>query len=127
MNEKSTINELYETFDKLFKVYPQFFPADSFSYELFKWAFSFVCQRCFGFGIGTCALVPMADMLNDNIPEKSTFGLFHKELHLNENNNYLYEKNFDNKFGFGDEKLTIEEKLYQIHTSKARINVAKLF
>lgn len=48
-------------------------------------------------------------------------------LHLEENNSYLYEKNFDESFGLGDKKLSIEEKIYVMHTSKARFNISKLF
>jgi hypothetical protein len=64
-------------------VYPQYFPDPAkFTFEVFKWALSFVNQRCFGRGLGTIALVPLADMLNNNVPEKSTFGMFQKQLHI---------------------------------------------
>ena len=69
----------------------------------------------------------MADLLNSNMPEKATFGLFHKGLHLKEDNVYLYDKNMDKTYGVGNEKLTMEEKLYHINTSKAKINIKKLF
>jgi hypothetical protein len=69
----------------------------------------------------------MADLLNNNMPDKATFGLFHKNLHLKEDNVYLYEKNLNKSFGLGDDKLTMEEKIYHIKTSKARIDISKLF
>jgi len=70
----------YETMHKLLAVYPQFFPDSDtwFTYDMFKWALSFVHQRCFGWGLGTVALVPLADMLNNKQPERTTFWLCQK-------------------------------------------------
>jgi hypothetical protein len=126
--EKAKVAEEFETFSKIVEVYPQHFPDPAkFTFDIFKWALSFLSQRCFGWGIGTTALVPLADMLNNTIPEKSTFGLFQKQLHLEENNAYLYETRFDQTFGAPDPKLSLEEKIYHVETSKAKYNISKLF
>ena len=34
--------------------------------ELYKKCASFICTRCFGWGLPTTMLVPIADMLNHN-------------------------------------------------------------
>jgi hypothetical protein len=75
MLEKSKLPEEYDTFRKLLAVYPQFFPDSEtwFTFDMYKWAVSFVNQRCFGWGLGTVALVPLADMLNNKHPERTTF------------------------------------------------------
>ena len=93
--------------------------------QVYKWAQSFVNCRCFGWGIGTYALVPVADMFNSTAVSPTTFTLFQKKLHLAEDNAYLYEKNFDKLYS--DDSLSLEEKLYLFGTSKARWNVTKLF
>ena len=119
MLEKANLDEDYQTFKKLIDVYPQYFPVDQFTYEVYKWALSFVSQRCFGFGLGTTALIPLADMINYSLPEKTTFSFFQKDLHLDEDNAYLYEKNYDKMFGVQDPKLSLEEKIYVLDSSKA--------
>jgi hypothetical protein len=67
--------------------------------------------------LGTTALIPLADMLNYSLPERTTFGFFHKDLHLDEDNAYLYDRNYDR--GDQDPSKSLEEKIYSLDSSKA--------
>ena len=51
-------------FSKVLKRYPDIFKEKLIDEGLFYNVYGQVCSRCFGYGLPTCAMVPMGDNIN---------------------------------------------------------------
>eukprot|EP00002_Diphylleia_rotans_P041235 TRINITY_DN9988_c0_g1_i1.p1 TRINITY_DN9988_c0_g1~~TRINITY_DN9988_c0_g1_i1.p1 ORF type:complete len:466 (-),score=97.37 TRINITY_DN9988_c0_g1_i1:213-1610(-) len=73
MKRKETIRKHYDyLMDMVFSQYPDVFDTEHYTIDLFKWALSVIWSRSFTIYFHDerhPALVPLADMLNHNIPE----------------------------------------------------------
>ena len=58
------INQHWILFEKVLKKYSRIFPSKFVDKELFLNIYAQVCTRCFGYGVNSCSMIPMADNLN---------------------------------------------------------------
>ena len=54
----------WRLFKMILESYPSVFPSKFVDQGLFMNLYGQVCTRCFGYGLPSCAMVPMADNLN---------------------------------------------------------------
>ena len=59
------------------KKYPDMYPPEFLTKEMFFWAYELVMTRCFGWSLPSTCLVPFADMFNHNC-EATTHYVVHK-------------------------------------------------
>lgn len=85
MNEvkeyKDELEQEWKEVQRILRSYPQHFDPSRINKETFFWLFSCVCSRCFGWGMPTTAMIPMADNLN-HAPISVQNETIHKKLHL---------------------------------------------
>jgi len=53
-------------FKKVLLQYPKIFPDKLLDRGLFMNVYGQVCTRCFGYGLPSCSMIPMADNINHN-------------------------------------------------------------
>ena len=70
-----------DTFANVVQQYPEVFPAKFQTKELFDSIYTAICTRCFGEGVDSTSLIPMAEMLNHNNVD-TTSELVNTKLHL---------------------------------------------
>ena len=63
---EADLETTWSQFEALLKKYPAIFPSRFVNKALFLNAFAQVCSRCFGYGLPSCSLLPMADNQNHN-------------------------------------------------------------
>lgn len=81
--------------DKHIARYPQLFPPEKVSKDLYMWALGFVQSRAFGWGLPCTMLVPLADCLNHSNASYVGPDLLEPNLHKAMDKTYLYRHNFD--------------------------------
>ena len=72
------------------RVYPDYFNLEDCNYDLFKKAACFIATRCFGWGLPTTILVPIADSFNHSSKSGNMIDFVNKRLHLMQNKIYGY-------------------------------------
>lgn len=58
------LDEEWMLFKKVLKAYPSLFPTSFVNKELFFNIYGQVCTRCFGEGVESTSMIPMADNFN---------------------------------------------------------------
>ena len=51
-------------FKGILELYPEIFSRRLIDYGLFLNLYAQVCTRCFGYGLPSCSMIPMADNIN---------------------------------------------------------------
>ena len=106
-----------------FSIYPDFFDPARTNKDLFLWALSLLHSRCFGWGLPTTMLVPLADCLNHAPRSGMDINLIEKNLHKSMNKIYLYKHQFEEV----DEDDDNVDKIYDKTSSRLPIKCTKLF
>lgn len=116
------MEEEWEQLEKIIKLYsPDYFNSELCTFNLYKKVATFISTRCFGWGLPTTFLVPIADSFNHSSKFSNNIDLVNKRLHLAQNKIYAYHFNFD-----GDTSKGIDDQ-YDKSTSKLSFNVKRLF
>ena len=68
-NYEENLQNEWENFEGALKDWPDIFPDKFVSQALFKNIYAQVCTRCFGYGLDSTSMVPMADNLNHSCVE----------------------------------------------------------
>ena len=105
---------------KFMKVYPDIFDPSKCTFEEYKRFSSFISTRCFGWGLPTTFLAPIADSFNHNCSENNLIDFINKRLHLTENKIYAYHHNYNKEIG---EEGSTEDDIYEKSSSKYKYNV----
>ena len=116
-------NEEWEKIERHMAQFPELFPQEKVSKDLYLWALGFVQSRAFGWGLPCAMLVPLADCLNHSNSTYIGPDLLEPNLHKAMDKSYLYRHNFDkaNKSHYS------EDDLYDQSTSRLNINCSKMF
>ena len=122
-DSKARYEEDWEKTNNFFSIYPDFFNPESCNKELFLWAMSLLHSRCFGWGLPSSMLVPLADCLNHANRAPLSINLLEKNLHKSMNKIYLYKHNFEEV----DQEDDNVDKVYDKTNSKIQIMCQKLF
>lgn len=93
------------------------------SYELYKRVASFLVTRCFGWGLPTTMIIPIADGVNHSAQSYNTVDMMNKRLHLMQNKIYGYQFNFDADSSTKDSA----DGQYDKSSSKFKLNVKRVF
>lgn len=72
----------WEKMQKLVKIYPNYFEESKCTFEVFKRYSSLITTRCFGWGLPTSVLIPIADSFNHNPKSFCAIDIVNKRLHL---------------------------------------------
>ena len=88
--------------------------------QTFRRVAAFIATRCFGWGLPTTILAPIADSLNHSSKSSNHIDLINKRLHLAKNKIYAYLYDFEADTSKGDEP-------YDKYNSKLRFNIKRLF
>ena len=83
---------------------------------------SFIFSRCFGGGLPSTMMLPLADCSNHSSTVNITHNLLEKNLHKSMNKIYMYKHNFEED---GDEDD--EDRMYDKSNCKIKIRCQKLF
>ena len=75
----------------IIKKYPHVFHEKFIDQGLFNNIYSQVCSRCFGYGLPTTSMIPMADNLNHNCLDV-THEIINQDIHLEGFSNQSYYK-----------------------------------
>ena len=114
---RKSMEEDWALIHKLLKIYsPQHFDLEKCTYEVYKHCSAFITSRCFGWGLPSTILVPIADSFNHSPKSNCIVDIVNKRLHLMQNKIYAYPHNFEGK---GD--------AYDEEKSKLKYNVKKLY
>ena len=106
---------------KLLKIYsPQHFDLEKCTYELYLSCTTFIATRCFGWGLPSTLVAPIADSFNHSSRSSASVDIVNKRLHLMQNKIYTYSYDFDADPDKGDD-------IYDKETSKLKYNVKRLF
>lgn len=107
--------------NKLLKIYsPQHFNLEKCTYELYIRCTCFIATRCFGWGLPTTIVAPIADSFNHSSHSSAQVDILNKRLHLMQNKIYAYSYNFE-------AESQDEKDIYDFETSKLKYNVKRLF
>jgi hypothetical protein len=110
--------------EKLFKVYsPEYFDLAKCNYDLYKKCSALICTRCFGWGLPTTIVIPIADSFNHSAKSNNIIDLVNKRLHLMQNKIYGYHFNFDSDFS----KNLTDDETYDKNSSKFDYNIKAIF
>ena len=104
----------WKLFKDVLEDYPNIFPAKYVRQDLFTNLFAQVCTRCFGYGLESCSMIPMADNLNHS-SVTITNECVNIPLHLNGplNSNYYRVGKFFNDYTPIFEKHCTKEEIEQ--------------
>jgi hypothetical protein len=69
--------------------YPEVFPLEFVEKDLFMNVYAQVCTRCFGYGLDSTSMIPMADNLNHSSVD-ITYELINESLHKEGTKHPLY-------------------------------------
>ena len=109
---------------KLLRIYsPQYFNLDLCTYTVYKRCSAFISTRCFGWGLPTTIVAPVADSFNHSAKSCQAVDIVNKRLHLMQNKIYAYHCNFD----ADTSKCSSEDEMYDKESSKLKYNVKRLF
>jgi len=78
---KQELEETYKKISKIMKIYPEIFTEASCEKKTFLSMYAQVCTRCFGWGLPSTSMIPMADTLNHS-DANITNELISKAKHL---------------------------------------------
>ncbi len=106
---------------KLFKVYPEHFDLSVCNHQMYIRCASFISTRCFGWGLPTTIVAPMADSFNHQAITGNQIDIVHKKLHLQQNKIYHMHFNFD------IDSATPDAPMYDENTSKLSYNLEGLY
>ena len=87
---KEQSEETWEKLQNFFSIYPDYFDPERTDKGMYLWACSFLYTRCFGWGLPSTMVVPLADCLNHSNKSMVSFNLLEKNLHKSMNKIYLY-------------------------------------
>jgi hypothetical protein len=94
------------------------------TFDLYKRCSSFIATRCFGWGLPTTIVVPIADSFNHSAKTNNILDLVNKRLHLLQNKIYGYHFNFDVD---SSSKNAAQDDLYDKSSSKFVYNIKRVF
>ena len=81
---------------KLMKIYsPQHFDLSICTYDLYKHCSALIATRCFGWGLPSTIVAPIADSFNHHSKANTMVDIVNKRLHLIKNKIYAYNYNFE--------------------------------
>lgn len=116
---KETFEADWLMLSKLLKIYsPQHFDLSRCTYDLYKHCSAFISTRCFGWGLPSTVLAPIADSFNHHAKASTQVDFVCKRLHLQENKIYAFNFNFD---------AEDDNECYDLESSKLKYNVKRLF
>lgn len=77
------MDEMWEQISKVLKVYtPDYFNPDFCNEDMFKKVSCFIASRCFGWGLPTTIMAPIADSFNHSANASNHIDFVNKRLHL---------------------------------------------
>jgi hypothetical protein len=118
---KVKVEEDWGVVNKLLKIYsPSPFNLEICTYELYIRCTCFIATRCFGWGLPTTIVAPIADSFNHSSLSSSQVDILNKRLHLMQNKIYAFSFNFD-------AESQDEKDIYDLESSKLKYNVKRLF
>jgi hypothetical protein len=118
---RDNYEEDWSMISKLMKIYsPQHFDLKVCTYELYKHCSALIATRCFGWGLPSTIVAPIADSFNHHSQANTMVDIVNKRLHLLKNKIYAYSYNFEADTDAGEEP-------YDLETSKLKYNVKRLF
>ena len=107
------------------KIYsPEYFDLEKCTYEKYKRYAAFIATRCFGWGLPTTIVVPIADSFNHNPKASNTIDIINKRIHLSQNKIYGYLFNFD---ADSSNKNLGDDDFYDKSASKFNYNLSSLY
>ena len=122
-DSKDSHEEDWEKTMNFFSIYPDFFDPARTNKDLYLWAMSTLASRCFGWGLPTTMMVPLADCLNHVRASPMGINLVEKNLHKSMNKIYMYNHQFEEIKEQDDDV----DKIYDKSQSKLSIKCTKLF
>lgn len=115
-----SMQEDWATVQKLMRIYQEHFDPQVCNETLYKRAAAFISTRCFGWGLPTTIVAPLADSFNHSAKSSAQVDILNKRLHLQKNKIYAYQFDFEQAEGPGEER-------YDEQSSKLKLNVKRLF
>ena len=79
---RAEMDEDWDMIVKIFKIYDDLFNISKCTYDVYRRYAAFISTRCFGWGLPTTILVPIADSLNHSPKCSNIIDLLNKRLHL---------------------------------------------
>ena len=83
------LRQEWSELDEVLSKYPDVFPPNSVTEQLFYKFYAQVCTRCFGWGLPSTAMIPMADNCNHS-DVTIVQEIINKEMHLNAEHGTTY-------------------------------------
>lgn len=121
---RDTMDNDWTMVQKLLKIYsPDYFNLDVCTEELYRRCSTFIATRCFGWGLPTTIVAPIADSFNHSARSSQVVDFVNKRLHLLQNKIYAYHFNFDQDTS----KAAGSDEMYDKESSKLKYNVKRLF
>ena len=118
---KVKVEEDWGVVNKLLKIYsPSPFNLEKCTYELYIRCTCFIATRCFGWGLPTTIVAPIADSFNHSSQSSAQVDILNKRLHLMQNKIYAYPYIFE-------AESQDEKDIYDFESSKLKYNVKRLF
>lgn len=112
----------WDLIQKLFKVYPELFDLSICNYDLYLRCSSFIATRCFGWGLPTTIVAPIADSFNHSPIANNSIDMINKRHHLIKNKIYGYHYNFDRS-----SKNETDDDTYDKTQSKFEFSIQRLY
>ena len=98
-DEEAAIQVQWAQFQNVLKTHSDQIPPDLADEDLFYACYAIVCSRCFGSGVDSCCLIPMADNLNHSSVD-ITQELINTNLQLLDpvDQSYIVKAKFNNNY-----------------------------
>eukprot|EP00347_Sterkiella_histriomuscorum_P010062 403338831 len=123
----ASMDEMWEQVHKILRVYsPDYFNLEVCNEAMFKKVAAFIATRCFGWGLPTTILAPIADSFNHNSTSSNHIDFVNKRLHLAQNKIYAYHFNFDDDASSKSQQPSIDDQ-YDKSNSKLDFNIKRLY
>jgi hypothetical protein len=99
LHYKEELEATWKKVSKIMKIYPEIFNEESCDKKKFLSMYAQVCTRCFGWGLPSTSMIPMADTLNHS-DANITNELINKRKHLeaDEKSSYFTKLKFMNDY-----------------------------
>lgn len=112
----------WQMISKLMRIYsPQHFNLEVCTYQLYQRCAAFISTRCFGWGLPTTIVAPIADSFNHSSRSAQVVDFVNRRLHLQGNKLYCYQ------FDFDAEDASPFKESFEEESSKLKYNIKRAF